>query len=77
MESQDRARYEWLALRCKAGDVGAFEDLIAVMEQPLLYYAIRLHGRQQRRRAGCTLRETWVRALRQIGHLKDPGALRA
>ena len=30
MENEDRARYEWLALRCQAGDPGAFEDLVAV-----------------------------------------------
>jgi len=75
MESQDRARYEWLALRCKAGDAGAFEDLIAVMERPLLYYAISLTGNKD---DGLdVLQETWVRALRRIGQLKDPGALRA
>jgi RNA polymerase sigma-70 factor (ECF subfamily) len=75
MESQDRARYEWLALRCKAGDAGAFEDLIAVMERPLLYYAISLTGNKD---DGLdVLQETWVRALRRFGQLKDPGALRA
>jgi hypothetical protein len=32
MESESRAQYEWLALRCQVGGPGAFEDLIAVME---------------------------------------------
>ncbi|HWF65801.1 MAG TPA: hypothetical protein VN670_00765 [Acidobacteriaceae bacterium] len=46
MENEDRARYEWIALRCQSGEAGAFEDLIAVMERPLLYYATSLTGSQ-------------------------------
>jgi len=36
MENQDRTLYEWLALRCQAGEAEAFEDLVAAMERPLL-----------------------------------------
>jgi DNA-directed RNA polymerase specialized sigma24 family protein len=46
MKSTNRTEYEWLALRCQAGEPGAFEDLIAVMERPLLYYAASLTGNQ-------------------------------
>jgi len=75
MLSEDRARYELLALRCQACEAGAYEDLVAVMEQPLLYYAISLTGNKD---DGLdVLQETWIRALRKIGSLKDPGALRA
>ena len=75
MESQDRARYEWIALRCQAGEASAFEDLVALMEPPLLYYAISLTGNKD---DGLdVLQETWIRALRKIRSLKDPGALRA
>jgi RNA polymerase sigma-70 factor, ECF subfamily len=75
MVNDDRARYEWLALRCQAGDAGAFEDLIAVMERPLLYYAISLTGSKD---DGLdVLQETWIKALRGIRKLKDPSALRA
>lgn len=75
MEKEDRARYEWLALRCQAGDPGAFDDLVAVMERPLLYYAISLTGNQD---DGLdVLQDVWIKVLRRIGQLKEPGALRA
>jgi RNA polymerase sigma-70 factor, ECF subfamily len=75
MDSEDRARYEWLALRCQAGDPGAFEDLVAVMERPLLYYATSLTGNPD---DGLdVLQDVWIRAFRQIGELREPAALRA
>jgi RNA polymerase sigma-70 factor (ECF subfamily) len=75
MENQDRARYEWLALRCQAGDPGAFEDLVAVMERPLLYYAASLTGSQD---DGLdVLQDVWIRVFRRIGELREPSALRA
>jgi RNA polymerase sigma-70 factor (ECF subfamily) len=73
-ETDDRLRYEWLALRCQSGDPGAFEDLIAVMERPLLYYAMSLTGAQDS--ALDVLQEVWIKTLRGIRNLKDPGALR-
>src|SRR5271165_698617 len=72
--TENQVQYEWLALRCQSGDPGAFEDLIAVMERPLLYYAMSLTGAQDR--ALDVLQEVWMRALRGIRKLKDPGALR-
>jgi RNA polymerase sigma-70 factor (ECF subfamily) len=75
MENEDRALYEWLALRCQAGDPGAFEDLVAVMERPLLYYATSLTGSQD---DGLdVLQDVWIRAFRRIGELREPAALRA
>ncbi len=74
MESKDRAPYEWLALRCQSGEAGAFEDLIAVMERPLLYYATSLTGSTDS--ALDVLQEVWIKALGNIRKLKDPGALR-
>jgi RNA polymerase sigma-70 factor (ECF subfamily) len=75
MENEDRARYEWLALRCQAGDPGAFEDVIAVMERPLLYYATSLTGNPD---DGLdVLQNVWIRVLRRIGELREPAALRA
>lgn len=75
MDSEDRARYEWLALRCQAGDPGAFEDLVAVMERPLLYYATSLTGNPD---DGLdVLQDMWIRAFRRIGELREPAALRA
>jgi RNA polymerase sigma factor (sigma-70 family) len=75
MESADRTRYEWLALRCQAGDPGAFDDLVAVMERPLLYYATSLTGSQDE--GLDVLQDVWIRAFRRIGELREPAALRA
>ena len=75
MDSEDRARYEWLALRCQARDPGAFEDLVAVMERPLLYYATSLTGNLD---DGLdVLQDVWIGAFRRIGELREPAALRA
>jgi RNA polymerase sigma-70 factor (ECF subfamily) len=73
-ETDKRVQYEWLALRCQSGAPGAFEDLIAVMERPLLYYAMSLTGNQDR--ALDVLQDVWLKVLRGIRRLKDPGALR-
>lgn len=68
-------QYEWLALRCQSGEVEAFEDLIAVMERPLLYYATSLTGNQD---SGLdVLQEVWIKVFRGIHKLKDPGSLRS
>jgi len=74
MESKDRAPYEWLALRCQSGEKDAFEDLIAVMERPLLYYAMSLTGSEDG--ALDVLQDAWIRVFRGIHKLKDPGSLR-
>src|SRR5580692_12844273 len=72
---QDGTLYEWLALRCQAGEVDAFEDLVTAMERPLLYYASSLTGNQD---SGLdVLQEVWIKAFRGIGKLKDPSALRS
>ena len=42
-----RTQDEWIALRCQAGDNTGFEDLVALMEPPLLYYAAKLTGNAQ------------------------------
>ncbi len=74
MDTATRARDEWLALRCQAGEARAFEDLAAVMEQPLLYYAINLTGSRD---SGLdALQESWLRAFRGIRKLRDPAAVR-
>jgi RNA polymerase sigma-70 factor (ECF subfamily) len=74
MENENRAHYEWMALRCQSGEPDAFEDLIAVMERPLFYYAASLTGNVD---SGLdVLQDAWLRVFRNIGKLKDPGALR-
>jgi RNA polymerase sigma-70 factor (ECF subfamily) len=75
MDSENRIRYEWIALRCQSGEPGAFEDLIAVMERPLLYYATSLTGNAD---SGLdVLQDVWIKAFRSIRKLKDPGSLRS
>jgi RNA polymerase sigma-70 factor (ECF subfamily) len=75
IESADRTQYEWLALRCQAGETGAFEDLIAVMERPLLYYAASLTGNPD---SGLdVLQDVWIKVFRGIRKLKDPGSVRS
>ena len=74
MDTAGRTRDEWLALRCQAGEAAAFEDLLAAMERPLLYYATKLLASEDR--ALDVLQDVWVRAFRDIRRLKDPGSLR-
>jgi RNA polymerase sigma-70 factor (ECF subfamily) len=74
MDTAGRTQDEWLALRCQDGEPDAFEDLVRIMERPLLYYASKLLGNQER--AVDALQEVWIRAFRGIRKLKDPGSLR-
>lgn len=73
-EGNDRVEFEWLALRCQTGDSEAFTDLIAVMERPLLYYATSLTGNQDT--ALDVLQDVWLKVVRGIRSLKDPGSLK-
>ena len=74
-QSETRTQYEWLALRCQTGEAGAFEDLIAVMERPLLYYAASLTGDPD---SGLdVLQEVWIKVFRGMRKQKDPGSLRS
>src|SRR5215471_18711137 len=69
-----RTQDEWIALRCQASDNTGFEDLVALMERPLLYYATKLTGNAET--ALDVLQEVWIKTFRGIRRLKDPGALR-
>jgi RNA polymerase sigma-70 factor (ECF subfamily) len=73
-ESKDRLQFEWLALRCQTGEQQAFSDLIAVMERPLLYYATSLTGNPDA--ALDVLQDVWLKVVRNIRKLKDPGSLK-
>ena len=70
----NRIQDEWLALRCQSGEPGAFEDLVAVMERPLLYYATKLTGNGEA--ALDVLQDVWIKVLRGIRGLKSPGSVR-
>ena len=65
---------EWIALRCQAGDKTGFEDLVAVMERSLLYYATKLTGNAET--ALDVLQDVWVKVFRGIRGLKNPASLR-
>ena len=71
---QDCLQFEWLALRCPTGESAAFADLIAIIERPLLYYATSLTGNSDT--ALDVLQEVWLKAIRGIRKLKDPGSLK-
>jgi len=75
MDSAVRTQDEWLALRCQSGEPDAFEDLVHVMERPLLYYAAKLLASDER--AVDVLQDVWIRVFRGIGKLKDPASLRS
>lgn len=72
--SDERVQLEWLALRCQTGEPEAFADLIAAMERPLLYYATSLAGNQDK--ALDVLQDVWLKVVRSIRTLKDPGSLK-
>jgi RNA polymerase sigma-70 factor (ECF subfamily) len=69
-----RTRDEWLALRCRLGEAGAFADLVREMERPLLYYAAKLLADEDA--AFDVLQEVWLAAFRAIRRLGDPRTVR-
>ena len=73
-ESDERVQFALLALRCQSGDPEAFADLVAVMERPLLYYTTSLIGNQDA--ALDVLQDVWLKVVRGIRRLKDPGSLK-
>jgi RNA polymerase sigma-70 factor (ECF subfamily) len=73
MDRLSRTKDEWIALRCQAGEQNAFEDLVALMERPLLYYATKLTGNTET--ALDVLQDVWMKAFRGIRKLKDLSSL--
>ncbi len=70
----NRTQDEWIALRCQVGDNTGFEDLVTLMERPLLYYAAKLTGNAQT--AHDVLQDVWVKVFSGIRGLKNPASLR-
>jgi RNA polymerase sigma-70 factor (ECF subfamily) len=70
-----RTRDEWLALRCRLGEPGAFAELVREVERPLLYYAAKLLADEDA--AFDVLQEVWLTALRAIRRLDDPRTVRS
>lgn len=75
MSDEDLLQTELLVIRWKRGDQSAFAPIVELWERPLFYYLRRL--------APCEaatwdiLQETWLRAFRSMGTLRDPRALPA
>lgn len=74
MDRAARTLDEWIALRCKLGEAEAFDDLVRLMERPLLYYATKLLRNEDA--ALDVLQEVWFAAFRNIRKVKDPASLR-
>lgn len=70
-----RARDEWIALRCQSGEPDAFAELVRTFERPLLYYATKLL--RDEHAALDVLQNVWLKAFRGVRRLEHPGALRA
>ena len=76
MDTQARRTHdEWVALRCRLGEAGAFAELVERFERPLLYYAAKLLADEDA--AFDVLQEVWLTAVRAVRRLDDPGAVRA
>jgi RNA polymerase sigma-70 factor, ECF subfamily len=73
-DTPSRTHDEWIALRCQAGDPTGFEDLVALLERPLLYYAAKLTGNTDV--ALDVLQDVWIKVFRGIRTLKNPASLR-
>lgn len=77
MNSQDRpgrTQDEWIVLRCQAGEESAFEDLIRLMQRPLLYYTTKVTGNAET--ALDVLQDVWMKVFRDIRNLKSPSSIR-
>ena len=70
-----RTHDEWIALRCRLGEPGAFAELVSEMERPLLYYAAKLLADEDA--AFDVLQEVWLTAFRTIRRLEDPRTVRS
>lgn len=75
MSDSERIYNELLVLRCRRGDAGALEELISRWEKRLFYYIRRLVSDEED--AWDILQETWLKAIGQIGTLREPRSLPA
>src|SRR6188768_2354444 len=66
---------ELLAVRCQLGEARAFEELIERWHLPLWGYRRQMTGEDDS--AAEMLQEVWLRVLRGIARLREPGLLRA
>jgi RNA polymerase sigma-70 factor (ECF subfamily) len=64
---------ELLVLRCQRGERQAFDELFRLWQERLFYYIRRLVGSEED--AWDVLQQTWVRVLKGIKTLREPGRL--
>jgi RNA polymerase sigma factor (sigma-70 family) len=69
MNDSDRARDDWLVLRCQQGDPEGFDMLVRRWQKPLLNYAFRLTGSTDT--AQDAVQETWLVVIKGLVGLKD------
>lgn len=69
------AYYELLVFRCKRRDRAALDELVRTWERRLFYYICRLVDDEQD--AWDILQETWLKAVRGIGSIREPATLPA
>jgi RNA polymerase sigma-70 factor, ECF subfamily len=72
---REQAYYELLVFRCKRRDKAALDELVRTWERRLFYYICRLVDDEQD--AWDILQETWLKAIRGIGSLREPATLPA
>jgi RNA polymerase sigma-70 factor (ECF subfamily) len=74
-ESDDRIYDRLLVVRCQAGDVGAFEELVSRYDRRLAYFVRTAlgHGHD----AEDVMQEVWLDVHRGLPRLADAGALAA
>jgi RNA polymerase sigma factor (sigma-70 family) len=70
-----RVEDDLLVVRCQLGEREAFDELIARWHEPLWTYVRRLAASDDS--AADVVQDTWLRAVRAIGRLREPGSLRA
>jgi RNA polymerase sigma factor (sigma-70 family) len=66
---------ELLVVRCQLGEREAFDELIEGWYGPLWQYCRRITGNDEA--AADIAQEVWLRVLKGIARLRDPGSLRA
>ncbi|MCE5270431.1 sigma-70 family RNA polymerase sigma factor [bacterium] len=66
---------ELLVLRFRRGDSRAFREIVERWEKRLFYYLRRLCGQEQE--SWDLLQQTWLKALRGLGGLREPRKLNA
>jgi len=71
----NEVQIELLLLRLRRGDRQAFREIVTLWERRLFYFLRRLSGDESQ--AWDLLQQTWLKALRGIGSVREPRRLNA